>query len=132
MKRTLVVLMAMTFAGMAVSVQAADVTFNPGSVALTVEPGKSAVANLMVNADSTVAHTIYLQVGSVMSQGNLPPGWLSPVVVSLVAGVEGTSSSAMDLGVDVPADTPGGTYTAVVTPEILYNPLHLCRLLGLF
>ena len=118
MKRALVVLMAMLFAGMAANVQAANVTFNPGSVALTVEPGKSAAVNLVVNADSRASYTINLRVGS-LAQGNLPPGWLRPANVSLVARRGGVSAAAMSLVVNVPADTPGGTYTAVVTPQIL-------------
>ena len=119
MKRALVVLMAMTFAGMAVSVQAANVTFNPGSVALTVEPGKSAVANLMVNAESRAPHTIYLRVGSVLAQGNLPANWVKPANVGLVSRRGGGSTSPMSLAVYVPANTPGGTYTAVITPQVL-------------
>lgn len=120
MKRTLVVIMAIMFAGMAVNVQAAIVTFDPGSIVLSVEPGQSAVANLEVNANSRVAYTISLRVGSILApQGNLPPGWLRPADVSLAARRGGMTSATMNLMVAVPTDTVGGTYTAVLTPQIL-------------
>ena len=119
MKRTLVVLMAMIFAGMAVSAQAATVTFNPGSVAFNVEPGNSAVATLVVNADSRTPYSLYLNVGSVLTGGNLPPGWLAPANINLIARTGGVSSTAIRLAVNVPAGTPPGTYTALVTPRIL-------------
>ena len=121
MKKVLVVSMAIMFAGMAAIAQAANVTFNPGSVALTCEPGKSTVAKLMANADSASSYSIYMQVGSVMTQGNLPPGWLKPAVVSLAARSGGVVTSPMDIVIDVPPDTPGGKYSAVITPEVLQS-----------
>jgi hypothetical protein len=108
----------MVFAGLVVSAQAANIKFNPGAVSLTVEPGKSAVATLVASADSTAPYTIYLNVGS-MTQGNLPASWLSPANISLSARRGGVSSAGMRLAVNVPADTPGGKYSALVTPRIL-------------
>ena len=118
MKRSLVVLMAMIFAGMAASVQAANVTINPGSVALTVEPGTSAVANLVVTADSRTPYTIYLNVGRI-AQGDLPAGWLRPVDLSLATRTGGVATSVLALVVNVPDATPSGSYTALVIPQVL-------------
>ena len=119
MKRSLVVLMAMFFAGMAVSAQAANVTFNPGSVALTIEPGNSAVADLVVTADSATGYTIYLRVGSVLGpDSNMPASWLNPAELGFVSR-GGASSSRISLVVSIPADTPGGRYTAMITPEVI-------------
>ncbi|MCK4837819.1 MAG: hypothetical protein KAS94_03395 [Desulfobulbaceae bacterium] len=120
MKRWLIVLMAIMFAGMAVNVQAADVSFAPGSKAITVEPGKSAIAKMVVNGSSTVPYTIYLRIGSLLDQGgNLPAGWLKPVIVSLTALGGEESSADMDLVINVPADTPAGTYSAVMRPQVM-------------
>lgn len=119
MKKTLVVvLMVMMFSGMAVSVQAANVSFNPGSVALTVEPGKSAAATLLVNVSSTApVYIISMMVGSAV-EGNLPPGWLKQATVKLDP-IVGGSSPSVNLEVNVPAGTPAGKYSAVVTPQVI-------------
>ena len=82
MKRTFVVLMAIMFAGMAVSVQAADVTFKPGSVDLTLEPGNSAVKTLEANGNSvSAAHTIMVSVGAdsvLTGDEEITHDWLVP------------------------------------------------------
>ena len=118
MKRILLVTITVCLAVMVSNVQAADVTFNPDSVAITVESGKSAVANLVVKAESKMPYMIDLRVGSVMT-GNMPSDWLRPANASLVSRRGGTSSAIMNLMLTVPAGTPGGTYTALLPPQIL-------------
>lgn len=119
MKRILLATITMFLAMMVTNVQAANVSFNPGSVELTVESGKSAVANLVVKADSKMPFMIDLKVGTVSTKGNMPSNWLRPANASLVARRGGTSSSNMNLVVSVPTDTPGGTYTAMLPAQIL-------------
>ena len=99
--------MALIFAGLAVSAQAANITFNPGSVALTIEPGKSAVANLLVTTDSRNTYTIALDI----ARGDDLTGWLSPTNFRL------SGTTRLPLIVKVPANTKGGTYTAFVIPR---------------
>jgi len=120
MKKTMVVVLAMLFLGTAAGVQAANVTFNPGSVTLDVEPGNSGVAKLLVNGSSSSRYyAIKLQLGSTVAQGNLPQGWLKPADVSLMTLLGGATSATTDLVVNVPEGTPGGTYSAVVKPQVL-------------
>ncbi|MCK4837702.1 MAG: hypothetical protein KAS94_02810 [Desulfobulbaceae bacterium] len=100
---------------MALNVQAAVVTFNPDPVALTVEPGTPAVAKIVVNSNSRAPHRLDLRVGSELAPGStIPRGWISPLNVSLTTR-RGSSATTNGLNVLVPADTPGGTYSAVVT-----------------
>ncbi len=118
MKKVLVVSMAIMFAGVAAIAQAANVTFNPGSVEVTCEPGTKAVAKLMANAESTEGFTMYLQVDSVLDEGII----VGPAAISLAAGAGGgVATSPMDLEVDVPVGTPGGTYRAVITPTVMMS-----------
>jgi uncharacterized membrane protein len=120
MKKSLVVVMVMLFSGMAVSVQAANVAFNPGAVALNIEAGQSAVVNLVANASSNSRYyVITLQVGSTVEQGNLPQSWLNPANVSLNSITGGSISKSLNLEVNVPAGTPGGKYSAVVKPQVV-------------
>jgi len=107
MKRLLVVLMAMIFAGLAVSAQAANITFYPGSVALNIEPGKSAAANLAIYADNRNPYTIALDV----ADGDDIKGWLNPTTFKM------SGSTSLSLNVTVPAGTKGRTYTALVIPR---------------
>ncbi len=120
MKKTLVLLMAMMFSGMAASVQAANVTFNPNSVAMNIEAGNSAIVNLKINANSNASnYGIILQLGSGEVKGNLPQGWLKPVNVTLFSIIGGATSKTTKLEVNVPEGIPGGTYLGVVTPQIV-------------
>ena len=118
MKKTVVVLTALLFSGMAASVQAAHVSFNPGAVKINVEAGKSSATPIQVNADSTgPVFIIKLQVGSTV-EGNLPPSWLKPANLILDTIVAGPSTS-MNLEVAVPDGTPGGIYSAIVKPQVV-------------
>jgi uncharacterized membrane protein len=118
MKKILIATITVFLTVMVANVQAAQVTFNPGSVALTVEAGKSAVANLTVTANSDVPYEIFLRVGDIVVQGNMPHNWLVPAEAELL-GRRGNSSSSMKLEVRVPAGTNSGTYTATLPPSIL-------------
>jgi len=120
MKKTLVLLMAMMFSGVAVGVQAATVHFSPGAVAMTIEPGKAAAINLSVNGNSNARYyEITLMVGTAVTQGNLPASWLKPAVANLFSMVGGSTTAAINLEVDVPAGTLGGRYTAVIKPQLI-------------
>lgn len=70
MKRILLIASAVFLSVMVAHVQAAEVTFNPDSVTLTVESGKSATAILQVKADSKGPYMIDLRVGSTTTEGN--------------------------------------------------------------
>lgn len=122
MKKILLATITVFLSVMVANVQAADVRFNPGSVDLTVEPGESTVADLVVKGNSRNNFRMILRLGNLLTRDStVPRGWISPVEVSLVAATRGvtSTSSAVSLDVNVPADTPAGIYRAVVKPQVL-------------
>ena len=117
MKKRLIVLLSSILVGLTVNVQAASVSFDPGSVEFQVAPGQTDKANLRVNAFSSGAYSLYIRIGSKLENSSIPLDWLSPNYLMLASRTGGPSTSSMDLTVSVPPDAMAGSYTGLLVPE---------------
>jgi|SRR5210317_1014430 hypothetical protein len=118
MKKTLIVLLSViVVAGMALSVQAAHVTFKPQIVKLKVAPGETGRTAVTVQGSSSKAYTLNFLVGSKQENSNIPGGWLTAAYLWLDSKSDGVSSRTMDLVVTVPKDASPGTYSGLLVPD---------------
>jgi hypothetical protein len=112
------ILVSSIFVGLAINVQAANVTFDPAEANFKVAPGEETKTTLTVNGSSTGPfHSLYFTVGAKLGNGNIPPSWLNPTNVSLYSRTGGSSSSTMDLIVNIPPDAATGYYSGQLLPE---------------
>ena len=118
MKKSLILLLSAIFVGLALNVQASNVSFSPNLVRFQVAPGQADKADVSVNAISSMEFMLFIKIGSRVN-GNLPASWFRPVMLNLLFGPDGTSSSAIELGVSVPPDAMAGTYSGVLMPEAI-------------
>ena len=117
--KKMIIGLTIIFIGLAINVQAANVTFDPAEARFEVEPGNSGRANLKVNGSSSGSYTLLFKVGSKLEKGNIPIGWLSPAYVSLTSRTGEPTYSSMDLIVNIPPDAVAGTYSGRLLPEDL-------------
>jgi hypothetical protein len=117
MKKSLILLLACIVIGFSLSVQAANVTFNPREVVLKVAPGETGRTAIKVNGFSRSAYSLNFLVGSKLENGNIPRGWLTAAYLWLDSNKEGASSATMDLVVSVPADAKTGRYSGLLMPD---------------
>jgi hypothetical protein len=117
MKRIVVVVLSVLVVGLALNVQAADVTFDPNTVALKIAPGETGRTAITVHGFSIRAYSLNFLVGSRLENGNIPRGWLTSSYIWLDSAQEGTSSRVMNLVVTVPPDAAPGTYTGLLVPD---------------
>jgi hypothetical protein len=119
MKKVHIVLLLFIFIGLALNVQAANVFFDPSMTELKVMPGETGKAALKVTGSARMNYSLSFKVGSKFGNGNIPPGWLIPADVSLTSPLGGSSTSTMDLVVNIPPDAEAGTYSGQLLPEDL-------------
>jgi len=117
MKKTLIIVLSIIVVGLALNVQAANVTFEPEVVKLKVAPGKTGRTAITVNGSSSNEYSLNFLVGSKQKSGNIPRGWLTAAYLWLDSKAEGVSSRTMNLVVTVPADAKPGTYSGLYVPD---------------
>lgn len=116
MKKILIVLLSSIFIGLALNVQAASVTFDPGMAEFTVAPGETGRATITAHGFSSGPYSLLFSMGSGLQNGTVPIGWLSPTYVMLASRSGGTSSTTMDIAINIPPDAIAGTYTGTLLP----------------
>ena len=121
MKKALIVLLSSFIAGLALNVQAANVTFIPGMVEYQAAPGEKGMKTIRTNGFSTRPYSLYLSLNSRSEGGNLPLEWLMPADVRLNSRTGGGSSAILSLGVRVPVNARPGRYTGVIMPKSLQS-----------
>ena len=117
MKTAISVLLTVIIVGLAPSIQAASVTFEPREVTLKVAPGKTGRTAILVHGFSNRAYSLNFLVGSKMKNGNIPGKWLTAAYLWLDSKTEGASSRIMNLVVTVPPDATPGTYSGLIVPD---------------
>jgi hypothetical protein len=117
MKKILMVILSAVVVGLALNVQAANVTFEPNVVVLKVAPGETGRTAITVHGFSIRAYSLNFLVGSRLENGNIPRGWLTSAYVWLDSAQKGASSRVMNLVVTVPPDAKPGTYSGLLVPE---------------
>ena len=117
MKKALIILLTIIVVGLAPSIQAASVTFEPQEVMLKVAPGETGRTAILVHGSSSRAYSLNFLVGSKKKNGNLPRKWLTAAYLWLDADTEGESSRIMNLVVTVPPDAIPGTYSGLFIPD---------------
>lgn len=117
MRKLLATSIVFLIIGLALSVQAASVTFDPNVVKLKVAPGQTGRTAITVHGYSNSDYSLNFLVGSKQQSGNIPLDWLTSAYLWLDAGLDGTSSRPMDLVVTVPPDAAPGTYSGVFMPD---------------
>ena len=117
MKKILIVLLFAIAIGLALNVQAANVTFEPDVVKLSIAPGETGRTAITVHGFSIRAYSLNFLVGSRLENGNIPRGWLTSAYVWLDSAQKGPSSRVMNLVVTVPPDAKPGTYSGVLVPD---------------
>ena len=117
MKKIIIVLLSAIAIGLALNVQAANVTFEPDVVKLRIAPGETGRTAITVHGFSIRAYSLNFLVGSRLENGNIPRGWLTSAYVWLDSAQKGPSSRVMNLVVTVPPDAKPGTYSGVLVPD---------------
>lgn len=117
MKKALIALLLIIVVGLALNVQAANVTFEPEVVKLKVAPGQTGRTAITVNGSSSNAYSLNFLVGSKLKSGNIPHGWLTAAYLWLDSQAEGVSSRTMNLVVTVPANASPGIYSGLYVPD---------------
>jgi hypothetical protein len=117
MKKMLLVFLSAIVVGLALNVQAANVTFDPNVVVLRIAPGETGRTAITVNGFSIRAYSLNFLVGSRMENGNIPREWLTSSYIWLDSAQEGTSSRVMNLVVTVPPDAKPGKYSGLLVPD---------------
>ena len=118
MRKMLIVLLSITVvASLALSVQAAHVTFEPQVVKLKVAPGETGRTAVTVQGSSSKAYSLNFLVGSKQENSNIPHGWLTAAYLWLDSTTDGVTSRTMDLVVTVPKDASPGTYSGLLVPD---------------
>jgi hypothetical protein len=121
MRKILIVLLSTLISGLALNVQAANITFNPGRVIFQVAPGELSTKSVIVNGFSGQPYSILFRVNSKSEGGNLPLGWLSPVSLRLDSNTGGRSASMLNYTVRIPDNTKPGRYIGIIQPDVLQS-----------
>ena len=113
--------MSLIFISLGLTVHAATVTFDPILAELEVMPGETGKATINVTAFSRVpGYFLSFKVGSKVKTGSkIDPKWLIPTDVSLTSARGGTSTSTVNLEVNIPPEVEPGTYSGQILPEDL-------------
>ena len=117
MRKVTIVLFAFIFLAVALSAQAANVTFDPKIVTLKVKPGETGRTCITVNGTSRSNYSLTFLVGSKQQNSNIPDNWLTAAYLWLDSRPDGTSSATMNLIVSIPANTKPGTYSGLFLPD---------------
>lgn len=115
MRRLVFVLMVLLAVGVATSAQGATLSYAPGEVSMTVEPGQTGTVKVVVTPEGQSTGFFYIKMGAKVV-GDIPRRWIAPRMYR-VAG----SDVSTRIVVRVPADAQDGTYTAHVRPTLLWN-----------
>ena len=119
MKKVLIAILSSLIIGLALNVQAASVTFDPGEAVFKVAPSETDSASLTVHGFSSAPYSLLMMIGSKMENSNIPPGWLVPVYLMLNSRDGGESATSMNLAISVPPEATAGFYTGVLVPEAM-------------
>jgi hypothetical protein len=117
MKKALIISLLVIAVGLALNVQAANVTFEPQVVQLKVAPGEIGRTAIRVHGFSNSAYSLNFLIGSRIENGTIPRGWITAAYLWLDATAEGTSSAVMNLIISVPPDAKPGIYSSVLVPD---------------
>jgi hypothetical protein len=116
MKKVLIAFLSAMLVGLALNVQAANVNFTPGLIRFQVAPGQADKAYLRVIATSGEGFSLTIMMGSKVN-GNLPASWFHQAMTNLRFAPDGTASSPMEIGINVPPNALAGTYRGALMPE---------------
>lgn len=117
MKKLLITLLSLMLVGLSLNVQAASVTFDPTVADYSIAPGESGSKSITLQGFSSRPYTLYLTVGSVLQHSTIPPGWLNIANLALISRTGGSSSTTVNLVVNVPPDAAPGFYSGLLLPE---------------